>query len=103
MSDFNKLIGDVFSSDPESSFCLLMAKRAGCTLQYMTVDHLGMSARFQCSLGKSAYLSVSNEGKPELFVRSDDSDICARLLIKNISDLEGELKSHFVIAQTTFN
>ena len=97
MSNFYKLISDVFSSAPASAFCLEMAERAGCTLEYMNIDHLGMSARFQSLGQKSAYLSVGEDSGPELFIRDNSNEYCQKLLVRDIKDLEAELKAHFLL------
>ena len=101
MSNFEKLISDVFSLEPASDFCLEMAERSGCTIEYMSIDHLGMSARFKGLGEKSAYLSVSDDSGPELFVRNDGFSHPEKRLITDIKDLEAALKAHFLLGNIT--
>ena len=95
MSNFDALINDAFSDSPQSDVCIELAKRSGCNLQYMSVDHLGMSARFQGDGQKNAYFVVSNEGVAELFVRQNEGETGEARNVRSIEDLEEELLKHF--------
>jgi len=94
MSNFDALINDAFSDSPQSDACIELAKRSGCNLQYMSIDHLGMSARFQSDGQKSAYFFVSNEGA-ELFVWQNEGETGEARNVRSIEDLEEELAKHF--------
>jgi len=98
INNFDDLICDVFSLEPASDFCLEMAERSKCFLDYMSIDHLGISARFQDSNQKCAYLSVSEESGPELFIRDDRNGYSEKRFIVDVRELEVELKSHFSIS-----
>ena len=95
MSNFDALINDAFSDSPQSDACIELAKRSGCNLQYMSVDHLGMSARFENDGQKNAYFVVSNDGVAELFVRQNEDETGEARNVRSIVDLEEELLKHF--------
>ena len=96
MSNFDALINDAFSISPQSDACNKLAERSGCNLQYMSIDHLGMSARFQGDGQKNAYFVVSNDGGAELFVRQNEDEEGDARAVCSIEKLEEELTKHFL-------
>ena len=95
MSNFDALINEAFADSPQSDACIELAKRSGCNLQYMSFDHLGMSARFENDGQKNAYFVVSNDGVAELFVRQNEDETGEARNVRSIEDLEKELLKHF--------